>query len=112
MFLTALTLSAMIQPDRWVHVGGSPKVYEEYLDRESVRRSGDKVSLWTRRDYLDRVTFWNEIEFDCSARTETIIAWIRDEGGTISHNDVRPHRAAAPIPAKSAAEKIFDIACR
>ncbi len=56
MFLTALALtasglSAAVQPDRWVHVGGSPGLYEEHLDKESVTRSGDKVTLWTRRDF-------------------------------------------------------------
>jgi hypothetical protein len=112
MFLTLLVSSAMAQPDRWVHVG-SARDHKEYLDRESVKRSGDKVSLWTRRDFeRDRATLWHEIEFDCSKRTETIIAYIRDEGGTVSHNDVRPHRAASPIPPGSVAEKIFTIACR
>ena len=113
MFLTALALSAAVQPERWVHVGGSPNLYEEYLDKESVERSGNKVTLWTRRDFArDQVTAWNEIELDCSARTDTIMAWVRDERGTVSHNVVRPHRAAAPIPRGSVAERIFNIACR
>jgi hypothetical protein len=113
MFLTALALSMAIQAERWVHVGGSPNLYEEYLDRESVKRSGDKVTLWTRRDFVrGKGTAWNEIEFDCSSRTETILAYVRDERGTISHNVVRPHRAAAPIPPKSVTERIFSIACR
>jgi hypothetical protein len=113
MLLTALLLSAVAEPDRWLHVGGSPNVYREYLDKQSVRRSGNKVALWTRRDYLrEPRTSWNEIEFDCAAKTETIIAWIRDDAGVISHNDVRPHRAAAPIPPQSVEEKVFNLACR
>jgi hypothetical protein len=113
MFLTLLALSAMVEPDRWVHVGGLADRYEEYLDTESVKRSGDKVTLWTRRDFAsDRATLWHEIEFDCSKRMETIIAYIRDEGGAVSHNDVRPHRQASPIPPASAEERIFKIACR
>lgn len=113
MFLTALALSAAIQPDRWVHVGGSTNLYEEYLDMESVKRSGDKVTLWTRRDLArDQGTAWNEIEFDCSARTETILAYIRDDRGSISHNVARPHREAAPIPPGSVKERIFNMACR
>ena len=113
MFLTALALSTAVQPDRWVHVGGSPNVYEEYLDKESVTRSGDKVTLWTRRDFArDQGTAWNELELDCSARTETILAWVRDDRGTVSHNVVRPHRGPAPIPPKSVEERIFNLACR
>lgn len=113
MLLIALALSAASPPDRWVHLGGSTGLYEEYLDKESVRRIGDKVTLWTRRVLADdRGTAWNELELDCSRRTETILAYVRDDAGTISHNDVRPHRKAAPIPANSPEERIFDIACR
>jgi hypothetical protein len=113
MFLIAVALSTVSPADRWVHVGGSTNVYEEYLDRESVRRVGDKVTLWTRREFLrEKGTAWNELEFDCSMRTETILAYIRDDGGTISHNVVRPHREASPIPPKSVEERIFNMACR
>jgi hypothetical protein len=112
MFLTALVLSTLAEPDRWVHVG-SGNDHAEFLDRESVRRSGDKVSLWTRRDLAgDQDTLWHEIELDCSTKTDTIIAYIRNERGMVSHNDIRPHRASAPIPPGSVQEKIFNIACR
>ena len=113
MLLTALALSAAVQPDRWVHVGGRANLYEEYLDKESVKRSGVKVSLWTRRDFVrEKVTVWHELEFDCSKRRETILAYIRDDAGTVSHNVKRPHRESAPIPSKSVEERIFKIACR
>ena len=113
MFLTLLFLSAVVQPDRWIHVGGSPGEHEEYLDKKSVERSGDKVTLWTRRDLArDQGTAWNEIELDCSKRTDTILAWVRDDRGAVSHNIVRPHRGPAPIRPKSVAERIFNIACR
>lgn len=113
MFLTALALSMAFQPDRWIHVGGSTDLYEEYFDKESVRRSSDKVTLWTRRDFVrDQGTAWHEIELDCSTRTETILAYIRDDRGTISHNVVRPHRKSSPILAGSVEERIFKLACR
>lgn len=113
MFLIAVALLAASPPDRWIHMGGSTNLYEEYLDKESVRRTGDKVTLWTRREFaLDQGTAWNEREVDCSMRTETILAYIRDNNGTISHNIVRPHREASPISANSVEEKIFNIACR
>jgi hypothetical protein len=113
MLLIALTIATTAQPGRWVHVGGNGDLYQEYLDKESVNRSGDKVTLWTRRDHgRDQGTAWNEIEFDCLAKTETILAYIRDDRGIVTHNVVRPHRAAAPIPPGSVEEKIFNIACR
>ena len=111
MFLTALALSAVLPPDRWIPVGGTG-LHEEYLDKESVKRSGDKVTLWTRRDLpRDQSTLWHEIELDCSARTETILAFVRDDRGTVSHNVARPHRESAPIPPGSVTAKIFDLTC-
>ena len=113
MFLTLLALGTAISPERWVHVGGSTDVYEEYLDKESIMRSGDKVTLWTRRDFVqDQGTAWNEIEVDCSTKTDIILAYVRDDGGSVSHNVVRPHRESSPIPPGSVEERIFDLVCR
>ncbi len=113
MFLTALALHAAVQAERWVDVGGSEGPHREYLDTQSIKRTGEKVTLWTRRDLVQgQDTVWNELEFDCSKRTDTIVAYIRDDRGTISHNDVRPHRGPAPIRPKSARERIFKLVCR
>lgn len=110
LFLASFMTSS---PQRWVHIGGKPNLYEEYLDKESVWRSGAKVTLWTRRDSMTgREIVWNEFELDCSARTAAILAYVRDDGGTVSHNAVRPHREASPIHPQSIEERIFAIACR
>ena len=113
MCLAGLALAGAADPDRWLHVGGSAGLYAEYLDRDSVRRSGQTVTLWTRRDFVrGPSTAWHEIELDCAARTDIILAYVRDDGGTVSHNVARPHRGPAPIPPNSAAERIFDLVCR
>jgi hypothetical protein len=113
MFLIVLALSMIAPPERWVHVGLGPGGYEEYLDLESVQRSGTKVTLWTRRDFASgRGTVWNELEFDCSARTGAILAYVRDDNGTVTHNVARPHREAAPIAPASVEETLFKLACR
>jgi surface-adhesin protein E len=113
MFLIAAALLTTTPPDRWVHVGGRTNDYEEYVDKASVRRSGRKVTLWTRRDFVPYGgAEWHELEFDCSTRTGTILAYIRDDRGTITHNVVRPHREASPIPPASVEETIFEMACR
>lgn len=112
MVLIAAALAMATPPERWVRVDGIANLHEQFLDMESVRRTGDKVTLWTRRDSVpDRATTWNELEIDCALRTETVLAYIRDDGRTISHNDIRPHRDAAPIPPGSASARILDIAC-
>ena len=113
MIMTALALAALTPADRWIHVGGSTNHYEEYVDSESIKRSGDKVALWTRRNFADdQGTVWHELELDCRMRTETILAYIRDDGRSVSHNSVRPHRGASLIPSDSVAERIFNVACR
>jgi hypothetical protein len=112
MFLIALALSAMSDAERWLPLGGSAD-RQEYLDRESVKRSGNKVTLFTRREIpAEKATYWEEIEFDCAARTDTIVAWIRADERGVDHNVVRPHRAAAPIAPNSPRQRAFDIACR
>lgn len=113
MILIALTLAAAAPQERWLHVGGIPNRYEEYVDTQSVERSGDRVTLWTRRDVSDDAgTVWNELELDCRKRTETILAFVKIDGSSVSHNQVRPHRPASPIPPDSLSRKILDIACR
>jgi hypothetical protein len=113
MFLTLLALGTAIPPERWVHIGGSTEAYQEYLDKESIKRSGDKVTLWTRRDFVrDQGTAWNEIEVDCLTKRDTILAFVRDAGGSVSHNVVRPHRESSPIRPGSVEERIFDLVCR
>ena len=112
IMLMALLASAMTPPDRWVLVSGRAAQYEEYLDTESIVRNADKVALWTRRDLTtDQGTVWNELEINCRMRTETVLAHVQDDGRTVSHNSVRPHREPLPIPAGSTAEKIFSIVC-
>ena len=112
MVLTALALSAAIPADRWVHVDGRPDLFDEYVDTESIKRSGDRVTLWTRRDLArDQGTVWNELEFNCRTRTETILAYIQDDGRSVTHNTARPHREAAIVRPNSVEERIFNIAC-
>jgi hypothetical protein len=113
MLLIALALSTAMSPDRWVPVGGATDDYREYLDKESVTRSGAKIIVWTRRDFLlGSRTAWNELEFDCLRRTGAVLAYIQDDGGTVSHSVVRPHREASPIPPNSVEETIFKLVCR
>ncbi len=112
MILTLLVLSATLEPERWVRVGGSPDRFDEFVDKQSITRRGDKAVVWTRRDFAQgRGTAWNEIEFDCPGRKETILAWVRDDGKSVSHNVDRPHRGPAAVEPGSLQERIFKLAC-
>lgn len=109
----ASALSMVMQSDRWAPVGGSKNAYQDYLDQNSVKRSGNKVTLWTRRDFVTQQrTAWNEIEVDCSTKRETILAFVQDDAGVISHNIVRPHRKETVISPNSVEEEIFRLVCR
>jgi hypothetical protein len=112
MFLIALALSVASEPDRWVPVAGSAGP-AEYLDRDSLRRSGDKVTLWTRRDERPgQATAWRELELDCAKRTHTLLAWVRDDAGTVTHNGDHPAAPASLISSGSVESTIFKLACR
>jgi hypothetical protein len=112
-FVMACVLSMMMQSERWVPVGGSDNAYQDYLDRESLKRSGNKVTLWTRRNFVTQQrTIWHEIEVDCSSKRDTVLAYVQDDAGTISHNTVRPHRGPTAIPPNSVGARIFDRVCR
>ena len=111
--LMACALSLAARSDRWGPLGGGGNEYQDYLDQESVKRSGNKVTLWTRRDFVTQQrTVWHEIEVDCSSKRRTILAYVQDDAGTISHNATRPHRGAAAIPPDSIEQRIFDLVCR
>jgi hypothetical protein len=110
-FVIACALSMAVQSDRWARVGGSD-TYHDYLDQESIQRSGNKVTLWTRRDYVSQQrTAWHEIEVDCATKRDTILAYIEDDAGTVSHNIVRPHRGPAAIRPDAVEGKIYDLVC-
>jgi hypothetical protein len=109
----ALALSMLMPSDRWVPVSDSSGAYRDYLDRKSIKRSGSKVTLWTRRDYVTQQrTAWNEIEVDCLRKRDTVLAYVQDDAGTVSHNIVRPHRGSTAIPPNSVEERVFDLVCR
>lgn len=105
--------SPMPMADRWVHVGHGTDRTEEYVDRESIERNGDKVTLWTRSESRpERSIVWKEWEFDCAKKLQSVLAYISDDQGTISHNVARPHREASPILQGSVEEMIYAKVCR
>jgi hypothetical protein len=109
----AFAPSTALQADRWVSIGGSASAYREYVDKQSISRNGDKATLWTRSESaLGEETAWKEMEFDCSVRMHTILAYIRDDRGTITHNVDRPHQKSSPVQPASVEERNFNLVCR
>lgn len=113
MLLTALFLSLDAQPERWVHLGGGAGAPSEYLDKDSIVRADPFVTVWTRRDVRpDGVTLWHELKVDCATRRVSILGYVRDERGTVSHNDARPHRDFRPVRSGTGEERVFRMVCR
>jgi hypothetical protein len=111
--LAAMMMSVAVTTERWVRISGSDGTHWDYLDRHSLKRDGNKVTLWTRRDFArQQRTLWHEIEVDCAAKSDTISAWVEDNDGAVTHNLVRPHRPSATIPPNSLGQSIFDLVCR
>ena len=112
-FVMACALSLAVQSGRWVTLGGGGNEYQDYLDQESVERSGNKVTLWTRRDFSSQQRIlWHELEVDCSSKRSTVLAYVQDDAGIVSHNTIRPHREPTAIPPYSVEHRIFDLVCR
>ena len=111
--LAAMMMSVAVPIDRWIPVSGNDGTQRDYLDRHSIQRNGHKVTLWTRRDFDGQQrTLWHEIEVDCAAKRDTIIAWVEDNAGAVTHNPNRPHRPSAPISPNSLGQFVFDLVCR
>lgn len=110
--VAGLALILAAPSERWVEIG-SGAAHRDYLDRDSIERAGDRVTLWTRRDFAtERRTRWHEMEVDCSRRQDTLLAWVEDHEGSVSHNVTRPARGPAPIADGSLAARIYDAVCR
>ncbi|WP_118856664.1 surface-adhesin E family protein [Sphingomonas mesophila] len=110
MLVLPLLFAVAAQPERWVAIGAESN---EFIDRESVARNGARVTFWTRREFPSQQrTRWHELEFDCSARRHTLLDYVEDDAGVVSHNFDRPHRGPAPIVAGSQEERMFAIVCR
>lgn len=111
--LAAMMMSVPVPTDRWILVSGTDGPQRDYLDRHSIQRNGNKVTTWTKRDFAGQQRIlWHEIEVDCAAKSDTIIAWVEDNAGAVTHNLVRPHRPSATIPPNSLGQSIFDLVCR
>ncbi len=77
-----LAATAPAQSANWVHVFTDRDGSIWYYDSLSVRRSGDKVTIFERADHSrDRRTKYRETKartrYDCVGRTQTILSFIR-----------------------------------
>ncbi len=88
----------------WTAVGGSPKIYSAYADRQSVRRNGDLVRMSGLYDFLmadvsvDGQPHQSTIvlrEYDCQNRRVRLLAFV-DYAGHMGEGKVI---SAVPGPA-------------
>jgi hypothetical protein len=121
MLAGAWTAPAMAQqPD-----GDWRQVYEQpqgpiFIDRGSVRREGNFVTLRSRANLIEALedgtqTMFVRFRFDCSARTYDILGlhFVRADGATIAEQEIpADQRQVEPIAPDSANAAIAAEVCR
>ena len=104
---------------RWrlIHQGTEGSTY---LDIHTVRRSGDRATVWQRIEYLrpqrqghsETVTRW---EYDCRNRTSELLRfvdWRADGTVVMSHTLPPSEREAEPVAPDSVGEDVLEIVCQ
>jgi hypothetical protein len=119
--MTMMMAAALAQAasDRWVEVSRDTS-QTSYIDTQSIQRRGSVATAWLRTELetpleegATSLMFQNE--FDCSARTYTLVAWHHRSGDdkTVSEGSVpATERRASPVLPETQGEDEFDIACR
>ncbi len=105
-------------PDRWIPIG-TTDTGTFSVDRETIRRDGDRVTVWERRiraqptanGTRENRTQW---EYDCAAMTQSLLAGVSldERGNEIAQYSVSPARQTRiPIDPESMAERVARTVC-
>jgi hypothetical protein len=115
LMLLAFTTSA--HASNWRKVGESSSVGELFADMDTVRRTGDTVSVWLqwpnyRSNYEPRVASASErAEFYCGAREfELFEMIIRDKEARVLLN-MTDDEGRKPVEPNTVFGRAFDILC-
>ena len=114
MLLAAMLLLTAVQEERWVFTGRDDFWEQVEVDRQSVRRFGDRVRIWERRRMvLNQGSILREIDIDCRERTWTVFSnKFTDANGAQRHfrfDEFR--RTADAIEPGSLDENTFNVVC-
>ena len=116
-----LLVTATAASAEWTNVGGSDN-YILYVDRATIRRSGNFVKMWDLKDHLTVQTAAGfsylsnkgQVEYDCKEEKKRFLAFTWFDGkmgggkGVYSDND--PSKWF-PISPGSVDEALWKIAC-
>lgn len=113
MLLTYLLLLAAAQESRWVSLGPDTTFAAVDIDRRSIRRSGERVTMWERRTFISRASMLREVEVDCGRRTLTVLAitWIEANGANRRTQIPAFERTPDSIDPESTDERVFAAVC-
>ena len=119
VLLIVTSTSAMAE---WTRINAGDNA-DDYVNYSSIRKTGNKVKMWTLRDwktihiidgqkpYLSEA---NQFEYDCDAETYIILAW-SNFSGSMGKGDVTESASfrsyVDPIYPDSIAERKWKIAC-
>ncbi len=121
LMLAAVSSSAMAE---WVEIGVDTKKYIDYVDPETIRKSGNKVKMWEMTDFktvqeLDGKQFMSTKvlkEYDCKeGQSRQLYLSVYSEnmgrGNTIISGD-RSEDKWKPTTPGTVGEGLWQFACR
>lgn len=119
--VAALSVSLLTVPANaatWIYVGEGANGAVHYYDAESLRRSGNQVTVWTKTDYSqDRTTEWREdktrVKYDCAERSYVNLDMVvyHPSGKVEIFNAPQPERPLQSVVPDSIGETKMKTAC-
>jgi hypothetical protein len=101
-----------------IYVAKSNNGAVHYYDAESLRRSGNQVTVWTKTDYSqDRTTEWREdktrVKYDCAERSYANLDMVvyHPSGKVEIVNAPKPERPLQSIVPDSVSESKMEAVC-
>ena len=118
--LAVLSTSVMAE---WTVVGGND-INTTYADLSTIRKSGDKVKMWSLTDYKvvktssDGTSYLSTKsldEYDCKEETYKGLAYNKSSknmgAGEVVYTSGNTHEEPRAIAPRSAGEALFKVAC-
>jgi hypothetical protein len=119
LMLAVVSSSAMAE---WVAIGTTDNS-THYANPNTIRKSGNKVKIWTLTDFNaveehkgDKfLSIKAQEQYDCKEEQRRLLYFSRHSenmgGGGIVYSDAKPDKSWRPIPPDSVAEMVWKFAC-
>jgi hypothetical protein len=114
----ATFLGTPVAAASWVYVGENSNGAVIYYDADTIQRSGDQITVWTKWNHSrNRTVRYREAKnrdrFDCEERTITLIAYTNyyPDGKVETFNIPTYGQEDDPVTPESIGETILETVC-